>query len=189
MPNSTSLAPNAVGIPCRIKHNAPMKEVADASVLVLRANKARATDYVQLVQMAQPELYLTLQVRKFRGFCPDTTALPILKHACSSSSPVCLPHTLQERKGSRVAINHGLGGIAISGYFIGPIKFERPGPIANDPLNRAVQLQPATKCHIDTKNTGKLLAPMQSHLPFSIEVWAKCEGGIDTTRYVLMTGR
>lgn len=39
-----------------------MKEVADASVLVLRANKARSTDYVQLVQMAQPELYLTLQV-------------------------------------------------------------------------------------------------------------------------------
>lgn len=39
-----------------------MKDVADASVLVLRANKARATDYVQLVQMAQPELYLTLQV-------------------------------------------------------------------------------------------------------------------------------
>eukprot|EP00752_Nemacystus_decipiens_P011884 g10537.t2 len=141
--------------PMRVKHNAPMKDVADATVLVLRANKARATDYVQLVQMAQPELYLTLQ----------------------------------ERKGSRVAVNHGLGGIAISGYFIGPIKFERPGPIANDPLNRAVQLQPATQCHIDTKNTGKLLAPMQSHLPFSIEVWAKCEGGVDTTRYVLMTGR
>lgn len=39
-----------------------MKEVADASVLVLRANKARSTDYVQLVQMAHPELYLTLQV-------------------------------------------------------------------------------------------------------------------------------
>lgn len=39
-----------------------MKDVADASVLVLRANKARATDYVQLVQTAQPELYLTLQV-------------------------------------------------------------------------------------------------------------------------------
>lgn len=53
---------NHAMIPCRIKHNAPMKEVADASVLVLRANKARATDYVQLVQMAQPELYLTLQV-------------------------------------------------------------------------------------------------------------------------------
>eukprot|EP00903_Cladosiphon_okamuranus_P019664 g18076.t2 len=141
--------------PIRIKHNVPMKEVADASVLVLRANKARATDYVQLVQMAKPQLYLTLQ----------------------------------ERKGSRVAVNHGLGGIAVSGYFIGPIKFERPGPIANDPLNRAVQLHPATQCHIDTKNTGKLLAPMQSHLPFSAEVWAKCEGGIDTTRYVLMTGR
>lgn len=46
----------------RIKHNAPMKEVAEASMLVLRANKARATDYVQLVQMAQPELYLTLEV-------------------------------------------------------------------------------------------------------------------------------
>lgn len=88
-----------------------------------------------------------------------------------------------------MAVNHGLGGIAISGYFIGPIQFERPGPIANDPLNRAVLLQPATKCHVDTKNTGKLLAPMQSHLPFSIEVWAKCDGGIDTTRYVLMTGR
>ena len=98
-------------------------------------------------------------------------------------------YTSQERKGSRVAVNHGLRGISISGYFIGPIKFERPGPIANDPLNRAVQLQPATQCHIDTKNTGKLLAPMQSHLPFSVEVWAKCEGGVDTTRYVLMTGR
>lgn len=46
----------------RIKHNAPMKEVADASVLVLRANKARATGYIDLIQMAQPELYLTLQV-------------------------------------------------------------------------------------------------------------------------------
>ncbi|CAN0562660.1 unnamed protein product, partial [Ectocarpus sp. 12 AP-2014] len=64
----------------RIKHNAPMKEVAEASMLVLRANKARATDYVQLVQMAQPELYLTLE----------------------------------ERKGSRVAVNHGQGGIALS---------------------------------------------------------------------------
>lgn len=46
----------------RIKHNAPMKEVADASVLVLRANKAQATAYIDLIQMAQPELYLTLQV-------------------------------------------------------------------------------------------------------------------------------
>ena len=99
------------------------------------------------------------------------------------------PIMLQERKGSRVAVNHGKGGIAISGYFIGPIKFERPGPIANDPLNRAVLLQPAAQCHIDTKNTGKLLAPMQSHLAFSMEVWAKCEGGLDTTRYLLMTGR
>lgn len=43
-----------------------MKEVADASVLVLRTNKAQATDYVQLVQMAQPQLYLTLQVRNIR---------------------------------------------------------------------------------------------------------------------------
>ncbi|CAM9096355.1 unnamed protein product, partial [Hapterophycus canaliculatus] len=142
--------------PMRVKHNAPMKDVADASVLVLRANKVRATDYVQLVRMARPELYLTLQ----------------------------------ERKGSRVAVNHGQGGIAMSGYFSGPIKFERPGPIANDPLNRAVQLQPATKCHIDTKNTGRLLAPMRwSYLPFSIEAWAKCEGGLDTNRYVLMSGR
>lgn len=98
-------------------------------------------------------------------------------------------HCLQERKGSRVAINHGRGGVAISGYFVGPIKFERPGPIANDPLNRAVQLQPATKCYVDTKHTGKLLAPMQSHLPFSVEGWVKCEGGLDTTRYVVMTGR
>lgn len=49
--------------PCRIKHNAPMRELADASVLVVRANKVRATDYVQLVRMARPELYLTLQVR------------------------------------------------------------------------------------------------------------------------------
>lgn len=40
-----------------------MKELADASVLVLQANKARATGYVQLVQGAGPELYLTLQVR------------------------------------------------------------------------------------------------------------------------------
>ncbi|CAM9324073.1 unnamed protein product [Ectocarpus sp. 6 AP-2014] len=141
--------------PMRIKHNAPMKEVAEASMLVLRANKARATDYVQLVQMAQPELYLTLE----------------------------------ERKGSRVAVNHGQGGIALSGYYVGPIKFERPGPIANDPLNRAVQLQSAAHCHIDTKNTGRRLAPMQSHLSFSVESWAKCEGGLDTTRYVLMTGR
>ncbi|CAM9977150.1 unnamed protein product [Scytosiphon promiscuus] len=141
--------------PMRIKHNAPMKEVADASVLVLRANKARATDYVQLVRIGRPELYLTFQ----------------------------------ERKGSRVAVNHGQGGISMSGYFSGPIKFERPGPIANDPLNRAVSLQPATNCYIDTKDTGRLLAPMRSHLPFSVEAWAKCNGGLDTTRYVLMSGR
>lgn len=95
----------------------------------------------------------------------------------------------QERNGSRVAVNHGKGGIAISGYFTGPIKFERPGPIANDPLNRSVHLQPATKCHVDTKHTGKLLAPMQSHLPFSVEAWVKCDGGVDTTRYVIMSGR
>lgn len=88
-----------------------------------------------------------------------------------------------------MAVNHGQGGIALSGYYVGPIKFERPGPIANDPLNRAVQLQSAAHCHIDTKNTGRRLAPMQSHLSFSVESWAKCEGGLDTTRYVLMTGR
>lgn len=118
------------------------------------------------------------------------TALPFVEHAHSLSC-LCLlsAYISQERKGSRVAVNHGLGGVAVSGYFIGPIKFERPGPIANDPLNRAVQLQPATQSYVDTKNTGKLLAPMQSHLPFSVEVWAKCEGGIDTTRIVLMTGR
>lgn len=178
-----------------------MKEVADASVLVLRANKARSTDYVQLVQMAQPELYLTLQVSyvclSLKNATPNNglrvmTRLPFPSSNTDMISPnysLCLLQILQERKGSRVAVNHGQGGIAISGYFVGPIKFERPGPIANDPLNRAVQLQPAAKCRIDTKNTGKLLAPMQSHLPFSIEGWAKCEGGLDTARYVLMTGR
>ncbi|CAM9260620.1 unnamed protein product, partial [Sphacelaria rigidula] len=141
--------------PIRVKHNVPMKELADASVLVLQANKVRATSYVQLVQGAGPELYLTLQ----------------------------------ERKGSRVAVNHGKGGIAISGYFVGPVKFERPGPICNDPLNRAVHLDPATKCYVDTKHTGKFLAPMQSHLPFTVEAWVKCDGGRGTTRYVVMTAR
>lgn len=101
----------------------------------------------------------------------------------------CLSLSLQERKGSRVAVNHGKGGIAISGYFVGPVKFERPGPICNDPLNRAVHLDPATKCYVDTKHTGKILAPMQSHLPFSVEAWVKCDGGRGTTRYVVMTAR
>lgn len=96
---------------------------------------------------------------------------------------------MQERKGSRVAVNHGKGGIAISGYFVGPIRFERPGPISNDPLNRAVHLQPSEQCHIDTKHTGNILARMHPRLPFSVEGWAKCEGGLDTTRYVVMTGR
>lgn len=101
----------------------------------------------------------------------------------------CCASSLQERKGSRVAVNHGKGGIAISGYYAGPIKFERPGPIANDPLNRAVHLRSTARCHIDTEHTGKTLAPMQSHLPFTVEAWAKCESGLDTTRYVVMTGR
>lgn len=58
-----SLGPYCISWPRRVKHNAPMKELADASVLVLQANKTRATGYVQLVQGAAPELYLTLQVR------------------------------------------------------------------------------------------------------------------------------
>lgn len=86
-------------------------------------------------------------------------------------------------------MNHGKGGIAISGYFMGQVKFEQPGPICNDPLNRAIHLQPATGCYVDTKHTGKLLAPMQAHQPFSVEAWVKCDGGLDTTRYVVMTGR
>ncbi|CAM9104826.1 unnamed protein product [Discosporangium mesarthrocarpum] len=141
--------------PLRTKHNVPMLEFAQASILVLRANKVRANGYVQLVQDDGPELYLTLQ----------------------------------ERKGSKVAVNHGVGGIAFSGYYTNGIKFERLGPIVNDPLNRAVHLMPAMKCHIDTKNTGKVLAPMLSHERFSVEAWAKCDGGWDTTRSVLMTGR
>lgn len=63
IPNALlSLAVRVMSV-CRVKHNVPVKEVADASVLVLRANKARATGYVELIQMAQPELYLTLQVQ------------------------------------------------------------------------------------------------------------------------------
>lgn len=95
----------------------------------------------------------------------------------------------QERKGSKVAVNYGKGGISISGYFSGSIEFERKGPILNDPLNRAVHLHPATKCHMNTKHTDKLLAPTQLHSQFSIEAWAKCEGGIDTTRYLVASSR
>lgn len=98
-------------------------------------------------------------------------------------------HHEQERRGSRLAVNHGKGGIALSGYFIGPVKFERRGPMINDPLNRAVNLDPASKCYVDTKDTGRLLAPMQSHLPFSIEAWVKCDGGTGTMRYIIMSGR
>ena len=47
----------------RIKHNVPIKEVADAAILMLRATKARTNGYVQFVRMAGPELYLTLQVK------------------------------------------------------------------------------------------------------------------------------
>lgn len=75
---------------------------------------------------------------------------------------------------------------------MGPIEFERPGPIANDPLNRAVHLKPESNCFIETDtNTGKSLVPMPSQLPspFSLEVWAQSEGGSHTTRYVAMTGR
>lgn len=88
-----------------------------------------------------------------------------------------------------MAVNHGKGGIASSGHFVGPVTFERPGPIANDLLNRAVRFHPATKCYIETRHTGTILEPMKPYLPFSVEGWAKCEGGLDTARYVVMTGR
>lgn len=77
----------------------------------------------------------------------------------------------------------------MSGYFVGPVIFERPGPIMNDPLNRAVHLEPGTKCYVDTKHAAKPLAPMSSVEPFSAEAWAKPLGGTDTTRYVVMSGR
>lgn len=140
------------------------------------------TIYMPLLQNATSNNGYTHSIHDTLSF-PGLTWPPELLYASGTYD------ISQERKGSRVAVNHGQGGIAISGYYVGPIKFERPGPIANDPLNRAVQLQPEAKCRIDTKNTGQLLAPMQSHLSFSIEGWAKCKGGLDTTRYVLMTGR
>lgn len=107
-------------------------------------------------------------------------------------SAACCIHAQQERKGSRVAVNYGKGGISVSGYYVGQIEFERPGPIANDPLNRAVHLEPGSNCYVETDtNTGKSLVPMPSQLPspFSVEVWAQNEGGSHTTRYVVMTGR
>ncbi|CAM9112229.1 unnamed protein product, partial [Choristocarpus tenellus] len=141
--------------PLRIKHNLPMLEFAEASIVVMRANQTRSMGYIQLVQKDNPHFYLTLQ----------------------------------ERKGSKVAVNHGKGGISLSGYYTDGIKFERPGPIANDSLNRAVYFSSTKKCRIDTKHTGKVLAPMLAHQPFSVEAWVRCVGGEDTTRTVLMTGR
>lgn len=77
----------------------------------------------------------------------------------------------------------------MSGTIVGPVEFECRGPIATDPVNRAIRFRAHSNCYIDTRHTGEVLAPMSSSALFSVESWAKCGAHINTARYVLMTGR
>jgi hypothetical protein len=87
---------------------------------------------------------------------------------------------LQERRGSRVAVNLGTGGVPLCGYYEGGVKHERVGPLLSNnsgstssssssgssgggggsaSSNRAVRLTPEGKGRVDTKRTADTLAP------------------------------
>ena len=82
---------------------------------------------------------------------------------------------LQERRGSRVAVNLGTGGVPLCGYYEGGVKHERVGPLLSNSSsnsssstssgcgssshNRAVRFTPDGKGRVDTKRTADTLAP------------------------------
>jgi hypothetical protein len=76
---------------------------------------------------------------------------------------------LQERRGSRVAVNLGTGGVPLCGYYEGGVKHERVGPLLSNSSsssssgssssNRAVWFTPDGKGRVDTKRTADTLAP------------------------------
>jgi hypothetical protein len=108
---------------------------------------------------------------------------------------------LQERRGSRVAVNLGTGGVPLCGYYEGGVKHERVGPLLSNSSsgssssssgssgaggsassNRAVRFTPEGKGRVDTKRTADTLAPpsmrrYDSSYSYSSVAWTVCVCG------------
>lgn len=93
-----------------------------------------------------------------------------------------------ERKGSKIAFNHGTMGNLINGFYSLGVLFESPGPIVNEEVNRGVRLLAQDKTKIDCK-FAREIAPEKDEQRFTVEIWARVTGLWDIHRVLFMNGR
>jgi hypothetical protein len=95
---------------------------------------------------------------------------------------------MAERRGSRVATNHGSTGVGMCGYYATGVTHEQPGAVRNDSFQRAVGFDAELKTRVDTKFSPRTV-PQRRSAPFSIELWARVGGAMGTNRIAVMSGR
>ena len=100
-------------------------------------------------------------------------------------------YRMYERKGARTAQNKGtLGapGEFDGQYSRGMDLWNSPGPILADPFSKSARFVEGEQSFIDVKYHAKIV-PQEFYDHFSIELFLRCTGGVDTTRYVVISGR
>lgn len=97
-------------------------------------------------------------------------------------------YRMYERKGARSAENKGTLGGDFDGLYSRGMDLWHPGPIASDPFSRAAGFVEGAQGYMDCKFHPQII-PQAFFNPFTIEVFLRCTGGVDTTRYVIISGR
>mmetsp|Transcript_3546 Transcript_3546/g.5520 ORF Transcript_3546/g.5520 Transcript_3546/m.5520 type:complete len:1201 (+) Transcript_3546:1755-5357(+) len=96
--------------------------------------------------------------------------------------------TLSERKGARLADNKGLLGDVYSGTVKKECELEHTGPVVCDKFIRAIVFRPNAHSYIDVKY-HPTIAPSHVLDNFTVELYFCVQGGKDTVRTMLMSGR
>lgn len=167
----------------RVKHNLPFVDFARAQVLAARARAERAASYRSCVLRDRPI-----------GYWP-----------------------LHERRASTIVCNIGAGRNRLDGRVKQGLIFEVPSPLKNDGSalewdKQAASDTPAARKHgfyggsLCARNTRKqkgtidvtahthvsscgALVPLDPTTGFSVEAWAKCEGGHGLVRTIVFSPR
>lgn len=94
-------------------------------------------------------------------------------------------YRLYERKGARSAENKGSLGADFDGLYSRGVSLWQQGPISSDPHSRACGFLQGEHGYLDCKFHPKIV-PQSFTDHFSIELFIRCTGGADTTRYIGM---
>lgn len=94
-------------------------------------------------------------------------------------------YRLCERKGARSAENKGSLGADFDGLYSRGVSLWQQGPISSDPHSRACGFMQGEHGYLDCKFHPKIV-PQSFSDHFSIELFIRCTGGADTTRYIGM---